>query len=606
MTGCLNLIFTMERATQSDFRDQSVSNWSIIKNLRLICMDFDYVTNLTGDGTSSERPAAATFVVDLEWEKVKKAEPPIFVLWIREKLTNNITSPLDFHRHSMIDNNNTVYTRWNFVGTEIDSTFTIRYLWPKIGYQLRVQAVNSLQLGPPFDGQLFNFGEDPTCFYSLTVKYDGFHSRKSLVFQTTNTFSFTFENLEFDQNCFIIVEPIWNYSKTKLQKTISLRTPSCAAFHHEDFDICGKDRAGELELVRTVDVMSLVKDTSLRIFDFQDVVFSKYEKELHPRCSYRVGVSALTKGGEGIPFEENFTVRKVFEPTQQEVFFVRWMILVAFALLCLPIIGGSLSCYFLQLNAKKNAKKIDELEQYSQRLIGYDPERSEKSLARNRTYYESESKDIFQDTQENSTLNNRFLIVDSLLGTGEFGSVYRARCTHPRYPNVVAVKKVKVCEDTTEPRKHLENEIALMKFIGRHENIVSFFGANYQPEMTLTMEFCFYGNLKCYLPTIKSQLLAFKKPEISPGADSGYGQTDNLYAFPAVTPLTASEYRFDDVPTRAADGIVDSALLLKFAHQIASGMEHIADLGLIHCDLAARNVLVAEKCGGGEILKTRE
>lgn len=143
------------------------------------------------------------------------------------------------------------------------------------------------------------------------------------------------------------------------------------------------------------------------------------------------------------------------------------------------------------------------------------------------------------------------LLFSRILGEGNFGQVWLCdaidTCGDSKR-QTVAVKMLKQIHSDKEKRDLLA-ELAIMKMLGHHPNVVNFLGccSTHEP-VYLIMEHVPNGKLQTYLRSCRSQ--------------AGYSCI-----------LTAQD-------------------LTSFAYQIAKGMEYIASKGIIHRDLAARNVLL--------------
>ncbi|XP_070573998.1 uncharacterized protein [Ptychodera flava] len=145
---------------------------------------------------------------------------------------------------------------------------------------------------------------------------------------------------------------------------------------------------------------------------------------------------------------------------------------------------------------------------------------------------------------------------------------------------IVAVKAMKDASNRTQ-REHLMNELDIMLAIIPHENIIRLLGCITQtgsPKPSIIMEFAPYGNLGVVLKrsTRESQIFA----EGGSGNDDG----EDIYAY-----NDAFEIK----------NPVKSENLMLFAEQIATGMEHLSSLKIIHRKLGVRNVMV----GDGKICK---
>eukprot|EP01119_Soliformovum_irregulare_P012216 TRINITY_DN315_c0_g1_i6.p1 TRINITY_DN315_c0_g1~~TRINITY_DN315_c0_g1_i6.p1 ORF type:complete len:437 (-),score=120.67 TRINITY_DN315_c0_g1_i6:295-1605(-) len=129
------------------------------------------------------------------------------------------------------------------------------------------------------------------------------------------------------------------------------------------------------------------------------------------------------------------------------------------------------------------------------------------------------------------------LKIQENIGEGAFGTVYKAIWRS----SPVAVKKLKVEAMKQDVLKQFVAEVALMKDLRPHLNVVNFLGVCSEPLCVVT-EFCTRGSLHS---AIREDLI---EPEKIPGIISG----------------------------------------------ISSGMHHLASEGIVHRDLAARNILLGD------------
>ncbi|XP_050406537.2 uncharacterized protein LOC126821932 [Patella vulgata] len=145
-----------------------------------------------------------------------------------------------------------------------------------------------------------------------------------------------------------------------------------------------------------------------------------------------------------------------------------------------------------------------------------------------------------------------------VLGEGNFGKVVKAEALDINGNGVWETVAIKMCKETaTDSQKEdFAHELALVKQIPKHSNVVNYLGycqSADQPTLMI-LEYISGGNLL--------QFLRKRRPNIKLGED-------------ALEPL-------------------DSSDLSSFAYQIAKGLEHLSKHNIIHRDIAARNILITE------------
>lgn len=152
------------------------------------------------------------------------------------------------------------------------------------------------------------------------------------------------------------------------------------------------------------------------------------------------------------------------------------------------------------------------------------------------------------------------LKVQSILGEGCFGQVWKYEATNMNGPGTgitfVAVKTLKESAGLQE-RKDLQQELKVLKHLGKHPNVVSLLACCTEKEPTLiVLEYLIHGKLQTYLRDRRANM-----------------PYNNLHG---------------------SSSTLSPRDLAIFAVQVAKGMDFLSTHGIIHRDLAARNVLVGE------------
>ncbi|XP_048588906.1 fibroblast growth factor receptor 4 isoform X2 [Nematostella vectensis] len=158
-----------------------------------------------------------------------------------------------------------------------------------------------------------------------------------------------------------------------------------------------------------------------------------------------------------------------------------------------------------------------------------------------------------------------------VIGNGAFGLVYKGRVhglgTNRPGWNLVAIKSPYADASDRETRD-LMKEFELLKTLKPHPHVIKMLGCGEDDGRPLVIiEYVPHGDLLGYLR--KSR-----------------GEEDDYYSDPEIKPKTS----------------LSSQQLIRFAWQVADGMEYLSSQKIIHRDLAARNILVGE----GEVCKVAD
>ncbi|XP_076799414.1 uncharacterized protein LOC143444165 [Clavelina lepadiformis] len=143
------------------------------------------------------------------------------------------------------------------------------------------------------------------------------------------------------------------------------------------------------------------------------------------------------------------------------------------------------------------------------------------------------------------------------LGGGNFSEVWRVKIKDRRFAATeAAAKRIKGQNITVAEMDEFEKELQLMNVTGRNPFVVQFYGVCKKDNEVLAItELLPFGDLRQHL---------IKCRPSQHNLDTGYEE---------ISPIGTKE-------------------MIRFAQDIAQGMEHISGLGLVHRDLACRNVLL--------------
>jgi len=190
------------------------------------------------------------------------------------------------------------------------------------------------------------------------------------------------------------------------------------------------------------------------------------------------------------------------------------------------------------------------------------------------------------------------------LGQGFYSKVYLAQDVKHGFVALKTVdsQRMGVADDC------ILNEISVLASLPAHLNIIRLVGCN-REEKLVVVEYCFHGNLKDYVSRYRDYFIDELCPDTkemqedsflysSPGAEaSDHHQpvSDFLTSIHAgvESPKDEAEAALRQLPVvKQSKSLIKTRRLLYWAYQVSRGLRHLAEQGILHRDVALRNILL--------------
>ncbi|KAI9559290.1 hypothetical protein GHT06_016079 [Daphnia sinensis] len=229
------------------------------------------------------------------------------------------------------------------------------------------------------------------------------------------------------------------------------------------------------------------------------------------------------------------------------------------------------------------------------------------------------------------------------LGTGCFGRVVKAEAVgikgSDEIVKTVAVKMVR-SQSNVAAMEALISELKILIHLGSHLNVVNLLGACTKKiskgELLIIVEYCRFGNLQSYLVNHRSSFINLVDEfgnmrsnneaeefdymlrdecfgntssedndlvsHVTKSLGSSSGRNSLDYECPEMSSLeimedalvTESFWQYQQDPDVTLNRPISTRDLISWSYQIARGMDYLASRKVLHGDLAARNVLLAD------------
>ncbi|XP_031635743.1 serine/threonine-protein phosphatase 6 regulatory ankyrin repeat subunit B-like [Contarinia nasturtii] len=216
-------------------------------------------------------------------------------------------------------------------------------------------------------------------------------------------------------------------------------------------------------------------------------------------------------------------------------------------------------------------------------------------------------------SEEEIFANKKYEKLDPL-GSGQFGEVYKAIVKGKGFfseKQTVAIKTLKANEenrnklDIKGPIFQLLSELDIVRTLEKHQHIVSFIGAISENvingELMLIFEFCKATDLKKFLQSENGEGQFVNQVEFTNGrykinrnittpTPNTFQQPDFYKRFRRVYDARTNEY--SPISQSETSRLYTTTNLVEWSAQIANGLRFLASHNIVHCDLAARNIIL--------------
>ncbi|OQV19496.1 Mast/stem cell growth factor receptor kita [Hypsibius exemplaris] len=190
-------------------------------------------------------------------------------------------------------------------------------------------------------------------------------------------------------------------------------------------------------------------------------------------------------------------------------------------------------------------------------------------------------------------------IGEDVLGRGQSATVYKGT-VRQLLGNQFGFKRTTVAIKEFNQIGHRANEsiikeVSVISKTGRHNNVINLLGIVSTDKPLLIFEYCALGSLKRYLTQHRDNYFYNHVDERGNLLPYDEDELERRQAMVTRLSVIISQQGRSTLMERYFDGIVLSSKdLISFSYQIARGMAHLAQKSIIHKDLAARNILVAD------------
>ncbi|XP_060829853.1 vascular endothelial growth factor receptor 3-like isoform X1 [Bombus pascuorum] len=231
-------------------------------------------------------------------------------------------------------------------------------------------------------------------------------------------------------------------------------------------------------------------------------------------------------------------------------------------------------------------------------------------------YIKYESEEGYMEGTDNLKVAFKSVKLIRELGTGQFGKVYLGQLDDKNNTSVAVKMSQQIdISNNSETQQEFIKEIEIMRMAGNHPHLVSLIGYCIKPTQPtcILLEYMQGGDLLTYLHDQRKQ----QKNETNNYKPGQYTNITNncreendvsetLYSMCSTIRNTMNSYKSrqymniinnckEETEYRKENwiGRIKGCQFLKFATEIAMGMEHLEAKGITHRDLAARNILLS-------------